>query len=253
MRVTRSIKPVLRIACIVCAVYVLFVLVVYFRQRSMLFFPSHRPGSGSLAPWTEGDWVIGYCREAPNPETIWLMMHGNAGQAADRDYVLRCMSEQDAFYVLEYPGYGSRPGSPSLVSINAAAVQAYRLLRSRHPRTAVCVLGESIGSGPACVLAREPTPPDKLVLIVPFDTLTKVAARHFPFLPVLFMLKDAWDNLEALRSYRGPVEVYAAQDDTIIPIDHARALAASIPAARLITIRGGHNDWSEDPQVRIRR
>src|ERR1700677_339820 len=99
------------------------------------------------------------------------MAHGNGGQAAGRDYVLRRMSKEDSLYVLEYPGYGSREGSPSLESINRAASEAYQLLRSQHPNTPVCVLGESIGSGPACALALEKIPPDKIVLVVPFDTL----------------------------------------------------------------------------------
>src|ERR1700677_1402375 len=109
------------------------------------------------------------------------MAHGNGGQAAGRDYVLRRMSKEDSLYVLEYPGYGSREGSPSMESINQAASEAYRLLRARNPNTPVCVLGESLGSGPACMLAGEKIAPEKIMLVVPFDTLANVAAEHFPF------------------------------------------------------------------------
>jgi surfactin synthase thioesterase subunit len=181
------------------------------------------------------------------------MMHGNAGQAANRDYVLRCMSDQDSLFVLEYPGYGSREGSPSMESINRAASEAYRLLRSRHPNTPVCVLAESIGGGPACSLASEKFPPDKIVLVVPFDTLANAGAGHFPILPIRLLLRDAWDNVEALRQYSGPVEIFGATDDTIVPIRHARALAEQTRNARFIEIGGGHNDWSENTQVKIGR
>jgi surfactin synthase thioesterase subunit len=181
------------------------------------------------------------------------MMHGNAGQAADRDYVLRRMSEQDSLYVLEYPGYGARPGSPSQESFNKAASEAYQLLRSRNASSSVCVLGESIGSGPACSLAMEKIPPDKIVLVVPFDSLAKVGATHFPFLPVRLLVRDAWDNVESLKHYSGPVEIFAAENDNIIPIRHARALARQFPTAQLTPIPGGHNDWSQHDEVRIRR
>jgi len=219
----------------------------------MLFFPTHDALPTSLTPWSDGSRTIGFCREVATPRAIWLMMHGNGGQAADRDYVLRHMSGQDSLYVLEYPGYGSREGRPSLESINRAASEAYRLLRSRHPNTPVCVLGESIGSGPACALAREKTAPDKIVLVMPFDTLANVAAGHFPFLPVRLLLRDAWDNVESLRRYAGPVEIFGARDDTIIPIGHAKALARQIPGAQFIEIPGGHNDWPQEDQVKIRR
>jgi hypothetical protein len=233
--------------------YLAVVAIACCRQRSMLFFPTHDALPTSLAPWLDGSRTIGWCREAPNARAIWLMMHGNGGQAADRDYVLQCMSGQDSLYVLEYPGYGSREGSPSMESINRAAAEAYQLLRSRYPNTPVCVLGESIGSGPACALAREKIAPDKIVLVVPFDTLANVAARHLPFLPVRLLLRDPWDNVESLRRYAGPVEIFGARDDTIIPIGHAKALARQIPSARFIEIPGRHNDWAQEDQVKIRR
>ena len=219
----------------------------------MLYFPSHAAPATTLTPWTNGLSTIGYCREVLEPRTIWLMMHGNAGQAANRDYVLPRISAQDSLYVLEYPGYGSREGSPSMDSINQAAAEAYQLLRSRNTNTPVCVLAESIGSGPACALAREKNPPDKIVLVVPFDTLANVAAEHFPILPVRLLLQDTWDNVESLRNYSGPVDIFGALDDSIIPMAHAKALASQIPNAHFVAITGGHNDWSENPQVKIMR
>jgi pimeloyl-ACP methyl ester carboxylesterase len=248
---SKTTKRVLRLAEILIAAYVALVAITYFRQRSMLYFPSHSTIATALTNWSDGTHTIGFCREVPNPNTIWLMMHGNAGQAANRDYVLRRMSDADSLYVLEYPGYGSRPGSPSLKSMNQAASEAYQLLRSRNPTTPVCVLGESLGSGPACALAQERVPPDKIVLVVPFDALANVGSRHFPFLPVRLLLRDAWDNVESLRHYMGPIEIFGAKDDAIIPVDHARALARQVPQAQFVAIDCGHNDWADSAQVKI--
>src|SRR5712671_319630 len=171
MAIWRITKRMLRVAAISLALYLVLVTIVFFCQRFMLYFPTHVAPSTRLTPWLKGQRTIGYCREVPNARTVWLMMHGNAGQAADRDYVLSRMSDQDSLYVLEYPGYGSREATPSMGSMNQAASEAYHLLRTRNQTTPVCVLGESIGSGPACSLAREKTPPDKIVLVVPFDIL----------------------------------------------------------------------------------
>lgn len=248
-----TLKGLLKALAVLSALYSFLVVVIYLRQRSLLYFPAHDRISSGLSPWSDGTGTIGFCREVPAPRTIWLMMHGNAGQAANRDYVLRRISEMDSLYVLEYPGYGSREGSPSLDSINRAASEAYRLLRARHPDVPICVLGESIGSGPACSLAGEKVAPDKIVLVVPFDTLAGVAANHFPFLPVRFLLRDDWNNVESLRHFSGPVEIFGATDDTIIPMSHAKELAATTRNARFVEISGGHNDWSENAQVKIER
>ena len=91
------------------------------------------------------------------------------------------------------------------------------------------------------------------MLVVPFDSLASVASRQFFFLPVRFLLRDAWDNVEALSHYTGPVEIFGATDDTIIPVEHARALAKQIPGAHFIEITGGHNDWSVNNEVKITR
>lgn len=246
-------KRVLRIVSILLLAYAVVLAAFYFGQRSVLFLPTHTERATTLTRWTEGDRTIGYCREVPNPATIWLMMHGNAGQAANRNYVLPHMSEQDSLYVLEYPGYGHREGHPSLESMNLAASQAYRLLRTRFPRTPVCVLGESIGSGPACALALEKVAPDKIVLLVPFDVLANVASGHYPWLPVGLLLRDNWNNAKSLEHFAGPVQIFAAKNDTIIPIKHAEALARQFPKAQLITIHGGHNDWPESALVKIQR
>jgi pimeloyl-ACP methyl ester carboxylesterase len=250
---SKMLKSVFRITLIVFAAYLAFVALVYFRQRSLLYFPSHATDPSGLKPWSVGGQTIGYCREVPQPQTIWLMTHGNAGQAAGRDYVLPHLSDHDSLYVLEYPGYGQRAGSPSKSSMNQAASTAYQTLRQQNPTVPVCVVAESIGSGPACALAQETNPPDKIVLIVPFDTLASVAAEHFPFLPARLLLRDNWNNVESLRQYHGPIDIFGALDDTIIPIAHARALARQIPQARFIAITGGHNAWSSADQLKISR
>ncbi len=244
-------KRLLRVAIRYGAVYVVFCLFIFFIQRSLLYFPSHNDPSSRLLSWTADRQPIGFCREVASPKTVWLMMHGNAGQASDRDYALDHFSDEDALYVLEYPGYGARDGSPSRESINAAAQQAFDLLRTQHPGIPVCVVGESIGSGPASALANSPRPPEKIVLITPFDTLYRVAARRFFFLPVGLLLLDRWDNIDALSGYRGKLEIYGAEADKVIPVHHARELADACPNAIFHLIPGGHNDWSFQTQVDI--
>jgi pimeloyl-ACP methyl ester carboxylesterase len=222
-------------------------------RRKLLFYPTHHDSSGGFATWEVGGAKIGYCRPVNSPKNIWLMLHGNGGQAADRAYALPCFSTNDSVFVMEYPGYGRRKGAPSKGSFDAAAVEAYISLSHAFPETPICVVGESIGSGPACMLANQSPPPDKIVLVVPFDTLKSVASEHFPILPVGLILGASWDNIRSLRSYKGPVEVFGAMQDTIIPVAHAKKLAESVPSAVFHTIEGGHNEWSQAGRVQIRR
>ena len=60
-------------------------------------------------------------------------------------------------------------------------------------------------------------------------------------------------NVQTLGRYEGPVEIFGATGDTIIPIEHAKALAGQIRGARFTAISGGHNEWSVNDEVKITR
>jgi pimeloyl-ACP methyl ester carboxylesterase len=66
-------------------------------------------------------------------------------------------------------------------------------------------------------------------------------------------MRDQWDNVAALETYPGPIEIYAAHDDEVIPFKHAKALADALPSARLITMTGGHNSWQLKEPFKIAR
>jgi pimeloyl-ACP methyl ester carboxylesterase len=204
-----------------------------------------------LTPWVSQGALIGYARIVAAPKNVWLMLHGNGEQASDRGYALPCFSPDDAVFILEYPGYGERKGVPSQESLDRAARDGYLLLRQTYPRLPVCVVGESLGTGVASSLADLSPAPDKIVLIVPFDRLSLVAEDHFPDFLVPLILTDNWDNVAALSHYRGPLDIFGAEDDRVIPVAHAKALAAALPSARFFLIPGGHNGWSRDQRVRI--
>lgn len=221
-------------------------------ERQFLFYPTHRSDNNGLDPWTRNGEVIGYARKVESPKNVWLMLHGNGGQACDRVYALPHFSDEDSVFILEYPGYGTRKGTPSKRSFNRAARDAYVLLREAYPHLPVCVAAESIGSGPATCLGGLPVKPDKLVLIVPFDKLSAVAEDHFPAFLVRLFLRSNWDNVAALSNYKGPVDIFGAEGDDIIPVKHAKALADAVPGSKLTIITGGHNDWSYGERVKIR-
>lgn len=220
--------------------------------RKVLFYPTHAASDQGLAHWMHEGKLIGFARTVDDPQNVWLLLHGNGGQAADRRYALPAFSDRDAVFILEYPGYGQRPGKLSWASFDAAAREAYESLRAQFPDKPVCVATESIGSGPGSTLARLAKPPDKFVFIVPFDDLVSLGREKMGWLPVGLMISGSWNNVESMKGYRGPVDVFGAERDEIIPVAHARRLAESLPQSKFVLLPGGHNEWASEPAVVIR-
>src|SRR5205807_175796 len=118
-------------------------------EGTFLYFPSHNVPGSDLEPWQANGQVIGYAHVVAVPKRVWLMFHGNGGQASQRGYIRDSLPATDAVFIMEYPGYGLRAGTPSMQSINTAALEAYADLLRRYPKAPIAIMGESLGSGPA--------------------------------------------------------------------------------------------------------
>ena len=88
-----------------------------------------------------------------------MIMYGNGSTAVGSGHYADEIQAVAAFdvFILEYPGYEDRPGSPSQKSLFHAADEAFHTLPVNQP---IYLVGESLGSGVASYLAG--TYPDKI-------------------------------------------------------------------------------------------
>lgn len=245
---------------VVLLVWLGLLAVLALSQRSMIYLPS-RNTSDALArdavsqgfePWQNASGeTIGYrslpAPEDPRPPLAILITHGNAGYAMHRAgyaAILRAAAPERALavYILEYPGYGARSGSPSQTNFLAAADEAVALIPDNKP---LILLGESIGTGVASATAA--ARPDRvagLLLLTPFDSLANVAQHHYPLVPVRWILRDQYPSEDWLKQFRGPVAIVVAANDTIVPAKFGQNLhdTHAGPKKLIIAERADHND-----------
>ena len=198
--------------------YAALVLTVGCVQRKLIYHPPGLAGGEQdavvartrLQPWTNGAGMrIGWWRPGGSslPGSV-LVVHGNAGAAAERAYLLDPIQQATGLdvFVLEYPGFAGRPGKPSQATLTAAADEGLGILCSS--RMPVYVVGESLGTGVAAYLAgHHPENVRGVVLLTPFNSLTAAAGHHYPWLPVRWLLMDPYPSETWLASYPGPVGV----------------------------------------------
>lgn len=176
-----------------------------------------------------------------------MVFHGNGGEALHRQWVVELATPRTAVALVEYPGYGGRRGEPSEKNILRAALEAYDALVLRYPKVPVVVLGESLGTGVAAYLAAH-RPVERLALVSPYTSIEDVAAKHYPWLPVRWLLRDRYRTAEFLRQVTVPLAVIHGGDDTLIPAEFAETLVEGYGgASKLLTLlpRVGHNDIAD--------
>jgi fermentation-respiration switch protein FrsA (DUF1100 family) len=142
--------------------------------------------------------------------------------------------------IVEYPGYGIAEGSPSQDSITNAVVAGYDWLRSRSEIDGARIVGygRSLGGGAVAQLAaRRP-----LAALILESSFTSVRAFARQYLAPGILVRDPFDTLEALATYRRPLLVLHGARDTIAPPAHGRTLAAAVPGATFVEMPCGHND-----------
>jgi pimeloyl-ACP methyl ester carboxylesterase len=239
--------------------YLLVVLLALIFQRRLLYFPTKIPADviesvarehGFSPWWNPAGQLIGWTIPASGKAAgSVLIVHGNAGCALGRDYMAQPIHEAanvDVF-VLEYPGYGARPGSPGRKSILAAAEEAFQLLASSRPKY---IVSESIGTGVACELAgRHPSEVAGLLLFVPYANLASAAQRQMPYLPAYWLLLDRFNPADCLKAYHGPVRFVVAGADEILGPATGKKLFEGYSGPKELSLipNAGHNDVASQP------
>jgi pimeloyl-ACP methyl ester carboxylesterase len=151
-------------------------------------------------------------------------------------------------YILEYPGFGPRPGSPSQRSLFQAAADAMDLLKKEGP---VYLMGESLGTGVAAYIAGTyPELVRGVLLIAPYNNLSGVAQYHMPIFPVKWMLWDRFASETYLKNYHGPVGILLAGQDKVVPIRFGRKLYDGYQGPKRVweSPQAGHEDLLDHPE-----
>ena len=213
--------------------------------------------SVGLEAWPEsGEGRMGWRTAAPDgAEHRVVVFHGNGGHALHRDYLVRgFQSMVDGsrweIFLVEYPGYGSRPGSPGEETLVQAGTEAVERLLDEDAATPIYLVGESLGSGVATqVAARFGEAVPAVLLITPFTNLEDAGATTFPRFLVRSLLRDRYDNEAALESYEGRVGVLLAGRDQVVPAELGRRLYDGYDGPKRLWVQeeAGHNSLDYSP------
>ena len=242
------------IAVVALCLYVGTAAMLYFTQRSLMYFPDTihtTPAQAGLpeaeeVPLTasDGAQIIVWHVAPRDGKPVILYFHGNGGALHYRvDRFRKLIADGIGLVALEYRGYGGSSGSPSEAGLIADAEAAYAFAAARYPVQQIVVWGESLGTGVAVALAAE-KPVGRVILEAPFTSTEAVGARHYWYLPVRLLMKDQFRSDERIGKVTAPLLILHGVHDQTVPFAMGEQMfeLANKPKHIVRFLDGGHED-----------
>lgn len=143
----------------------------------------------------------------PGHQNLLIYFHGNAEDASYSEHLVSQLAYelQAHSLIAEYPGYGVYRGQvPDEKTISEDALLIYDFATNElgFKKENIIVVGRSMGSGPACLVASERRV-KMLVLVSAYKSIKAVAKDHFPFFGIF--VKERFENIKRMKAINQPV------------------------------------------------
>lgn len=242
------------IAIILAAGYLAGLVLLYFRQREMVFpIPTAERTAPAAAGFPEaeehvlatsdGEKVIVWHVPARPGRPVILYFHGNGDSLAGLVGRFKAMTADGTGLVaLSYRGYAGSSGMPSEDGLLRDAAAAYSFASARYQPQRIVAWGFSLGTGVAVAIASEQTV-GKLVLEAPYTSVADVVASRYWFVPVSLLMRDPFHSDRRIARVTAPLLIMHGTNDSAIPLALGeRLFALAHEPKRFVRIPGGGHD-----------
>jgi hypothetical protein len=226
---------------------------LYWFQDSMIFFP-HGPPVWNQKPFAPYEIHIQrgsiqlqgwFVRNQISTDSPLIVYYGGNAEDVSENLLAIDRFGSRSLLLMNYRGYGASGGRPSESIFFSDALHILDTVMSENGIRSeeVVLMGRSLGSGVAVHVASR-RQVKGVILVTPFDSLVTVARRHYPFLPVRWMLRHRFDSLSAAPSISCPLLNLIAGRDEVIPRSSSLRLGEAWggPVQTVVIQEAGHND-----------
>ncbi|CAN5913035.1 alpha/beta fold hydrolase [soil metagenome] len=251
-------KGIFTILKIITALYLLVCVLLFFFQENAIFFPEKLEKDYKFSfgqrfeeiniKTKDGNLLNGLLFKADISKGLIFYLHGNAGSLNSWGNVASTYTalNYDVF-ILDYRGFGKSEGSINGQDQVYEDIQiVYDNLKTKYAEENIIVLGYSIGTGPAAMLASV-NHPSLLILQAPYYSLTDMMRHTYPGIPT-FLLKYKFETGEYLKDCKMPVVIFHGDKDEVIYYGSSLKLKEHFKKGdTLITLNGQvHNGITEN-------
>ena len=232
---------------------------LYFQQEDILFHPTKLSSDfqydfdidfeEKVIVGEDGTILSGVLFKAVKPKGLVYYLHGNAGD------VTRCVNAAKTYtdinydcFVLDYRGFGK--SECEIISQNqfySDVEIAYDSLCKNYKEQNIIIVGYSIGTGPASMLASR-SDAKHLILLAPYYSMLDMMNNKYPLVPGYF-LEYKLKTYEFIPKVKSPISIFHGDADEIIYYGSSVKLRDHFSSKdELITLSGQkHGGMNENP------
>ncbi|MFS4468334.1 alpha/beta hydrolase [Maribacter sp. 2210JD10-5] len=240
---------------IVLLVYLGVNVIVYFLQDYLMFKPEKLAKDFKFhyenqeieeynIETRDGAIINGLRFKTQNPKGVVFYLKGNSKSIKGwGKFAVDFTRHSYDVVMVDYRGFGKSTGRRTQKAIKRDLQLVYNKLRENVAEKYIILYGRSLGSGFATKLASMNNP-RMLILDAPYYSLSKVAKKYVPFMPLSLLIKFPMPTYKWLRYVKCPVHIIHGTDDKLIPYKTSVKLSKIQPAITTLhtVIGGGHKN-----------
>lgn len=150
-------------------------------------------------------------------------------------------------FMPDYRGYGKSEGKiTGEEQLYSDLQDAYNYVKLTYPEKNIIILGQSVGTGPAAMLAAN-NHPKKLILQAPYYSLADWIQNVVPAIDTS-LIRYKFNTYQFLQKTSAPIIIFHGNADDAIYYGSSQKLKSFFkPGDELITLKGeGHNDFTKN-------
>lgn len=192
----------------------------------------------------DGATLSGLHFKIDNPKGVVLYLKGNSRSIKGwGKFAVDFTRNGYDVIMMDYRGFGKSIGKRSQKALKRDAQVVYNKLKDKVEEKHIIVYGRSLGSGLATKLASTNNP-RMLILDTPYYSLTKIAGRFMPFMPLSWLIKYPLPTYKWIKYVQCPIHIIHGTDDRLIPYRTSAKLSKIKPKLTTLhtIIGGGHKN-----------
>lgn len=225
----------IRLIAFTVILYLFAMIYLYFNQESLIFRPSilakdykFRFNSDfeelNVLSFDKTN-LNGLLFKTENAKGLVFYLHGNAGALDSWGNNAEIYNNLGYdFFVLDYRGYGKSGGKiENEEQFNKDIDAVYDFLKTKYKEKNITVIGYSIGSGPATILASKNNP-KQLILQSPYYNFSELSSSKIPFIPKFIKRYNFATNI-FIKKVKAPIYIFHGDSDALIPFENSVRLS----------------------------